>query len=278
MDVSHQRAGKRSLDVFVLRSGCSRRRWNIGGRRPTNRELSAADAKQEFALDVVWLTLGGATEAAHWLTGWGNMTRPIDLERIRRLAQRSLKRSMGRYKDAVSAKLDYLMVRWTAQMTAVELHVVWERFAEDRLVAALNHDSSFFLETHQVLGITRVPNGLARFAVRGGDKYFDFRSCADLIDRADRLVGKARDPFRKIPTDDRQYLDVLSAIRNRVVHASDAAIAAYRRALRGVYGIRAAPEPAEFLSALDYKKGSPARRRSRLHGLALVLERTIAAT
>jgi hypothetical protein len=185
---------------------------------------------------------------------------------------------MDRYEGAVTAKLDYLMVRWIAQMTAVELHVVWERFAEDRLAAALNHNPSHFLEANQVLGIARVPNGLARFAVRGGERYFDFRSCSDLIERADRLVGTAGDPFRRIPAGDRKYLDVLSAIRNRVVHASDAAIAGYHRALRDVYGIRAAPEPNEFLNALDKRKGSPARMRSRLHGLALVLERTIAAT
>jgi hypothetical protein len=206
------------------------------------------------------------------------MPRTIDLERIRRRADRSLNVAMQRYEDAVAGHLDYLVVRWIAQMTAVELHVVWERFAEDRLVASLNHDSSHFLEANEVLGIARVPNGLARFAVRGGERYFDFRSCADLIERADRLVGKASNPFRSIPAGDRRYVDVLSAIRNRVVHASDAAIAAYRRFLRTVYGIRAAPEPDEFLNAVEYRKGSPARRRRRLHGLAVVLKRTIAAT
>ena len=206
------------------------------------------------------------------------MPRTVDLNRIRHRALHSVQKTMARYENAGTAKLHYLLVRWIAQMSAVELHVIWERFAEDRLEAALNHDSSYFLETHQVLGITRVPNGLARFAVRGGDRYFDFRSCSDLIYRADKLAGKAGNPFRAIPKQDQHYLDVLSAIRNRVVHGSDAAVAAYRRELRGVYGITAAPEPNEFLHAIDNRKLSPARKRSRLHGLAAVLERTIATT
>ena len=36
---------------------------------------------------------------------------------------------MDRY-DSVADALDYLVVRWIAQMTAVEIHAVWERYVE----------------------------------------------------------------------------------------------------------------------------------------------------
>jgi hypothetical protein len=70
-------------------------------------------------------------------------------------------------------------------------------------------------------------------------------------------------------------LDALAAIRNCVVHGSDAAWAAYRRVLEGVYGISSAPEPDEFLNATDNRAVSPYRYHSRLEGLAEVLERAI---
>jgi hypothetical protein len=38
----------------------------------------------------------------------------------------------------------------------------------------------------------------------------------------------------------------LAAIRNRIVHQSDAALAVYKRSLRSVYGISIAPQPDDF--------------------------------
>ena len=98
-------------------------------------------------------------------------------------------------------------------MTAVEVHAVWERYAEQRLVAALNHSPAFFLNEHWIRGVTRIPSGLAAYAVRGGGRYFDFRSMSDLIDRSDRLLGRVANPFRAIHVNERDYLDALSSIR-----------------------------------------------------------------
>lgn len=65
----------------------------------------------------------------------------------------------------------------------------------------------------------------------------------------------------------RQYLDALASIRNVVVHRSDAADVAYRRALKKTYSVVAAPEPEEFLSALDLRTTGSLGRKKRMVGL-----------
>ena len=65
---------------------------------------------------------------------------------------------------------------------------------------------------------------------------------------------------------------------NRIVHQSDASIETYKRSLSKIYGISSAPEPDEFLNAIDYRKSSPEKYKSRLHGLAKVVGKTIQHT
>ncbi len=180
-----------------------------------------------------------------------------------------------RYENVRTLNLHYLYLRWTAKMTAVEIYAVWERYAEARLIAALNHSPHHFLSGHEVYGVRVIPAGLAAYLTRAGRPYFDFRSMEDLINKADRLVGKTINPFRKIPGAFRGYLDTLSAIRNFVAHKSKAAITQYRTHLRRTYSMKFIPEPDEFLNARDYRKSSPARYETRLHGLAKVVEYSI---
>ncbi|MBI2866725.1 MAG: hypothetical protein HYX97_00150 [Chloroflexi bacterium] len=199
------------------------------------------------------------------------MARKVDLAALRTRSADSVSKAQSRYDDAVAADLDYLLLRWIAQMTAVEVHAVWERYVENRLVAALNHNAAHFLHENDIKGVTRVTSGLAFYVVRGGGRFFDFRSSSELIDKADRVLGKPDNPFRTLSAHDRSYIDALAAIRNCIVHRSDAAGAAYRRALKSVYSVKSAPEPDEFLHAKDYRRTSPARYRSRLQGLTTIV-------
>ena len=170
------------------------------------------------------------------------------------------------------------MRRWAAQMTAVEIHGTWERYVEGRLVAALNHNPKHFIKEQTIAGVSGIPTGLARYIIRGGKRFFDFRSMGDLINKADHWLGNAANPFNSIDATDRSYIDCLSAIRNCAVHGSEASINAYKRNLRSVYGIKAAPGPEEFLHAKDFRAASPMRYDSRLSGLAFVVTKSIANT
>jgi hypothetical protein len=163
-------------------------------------------------------------------------------------------------------------------MTAVDAHETWERYVEARLVAAINHDPKHFLTEQNVKGVKHVSYGLARYIVRGGDRYFDFRSTSDLIQRTDKWLAPAQNMFRTIANSDRDYIDAFAAIRNFVVHGSDAAQLAYKRELRRVYNIHSAPQPDEFLYAQDNRVGSVERYKPRLFGLLTILSRTITNT
>lgn len=79
-------------------------------------------------------------------------------------------------------------------MSVVELHGIWERYAEARLVALLNHNSTHFVSEQNLTGIEHVSMGLASYIVRGGNRYFDFRSMGELIKRADRCAGQGLNP------------------------------------------------------------------------------------
>jgi hypothetical protein len=125
--------------------------------------------------------------------------------------------------------------------------------------------------------------------VRGGKQFFDFRSMSDLIKKADHLLGREENPFRAVDVVNRSYIDCIAAIRNHVVHRSETSLRTYKQNLNSVYGIKATPEPDEFLHAMDYRHDKPIRLpkdvqgeafqyRSRLSGLAVVVIRTIATT
>jgi hypothetical protein len=198
------------------------------------------------------------------------------LRRLKATTVAGIDESKKQIDDAIQAKLHYLLLRWMCQMTAVEVHQTWERYVEMRLIAALNHDPRHFLAAQNIKGVGRVSDGLATYSIRGGNRYFDFRSMGELIDKAQTWV--VVNMFRALPASDRNYIDALAAIRNCVVHRSDAAMQAYRRSLRQVYGIKSAPEPAEFLYAKDFRNTSPARYQIRLYGLMTVVRRSVLST
>lgn len=206
------------------------------------------------------------------------MPRTINLLALKERSQAAIRDVVDRHASQVEAGLHYSLLRWIAQMSAVEIHTVWERYAESRLIAALNHDATHFLRENSIVGVARVSSGLAAYVVRGGNRYFDFRSVDELVGRGNRLLGATNNPFRTIAPGDRAYLDALAAIRNCVVHQSHAAGVSYRKALRAVYAVAAAPEPNEFLNAVDRRAASPARHQPRLNGLGAVVIRAIHVT
>jgi hypothetical protein len=199
--------------------------------------------------------------------GRGEMPRTIDMVAKKSKFENDVNAAVDRFESADPGKR-YLK-RWIAQMTAVEIHSIWERYAEIRLVAALNHHPDHFLREHQIAGVKRISSGLASYIIRGGNRYFDFRSSDDLLGRSKRWFSDADNPFRNLTAVDRSYIDALSAIRNFIVHRSDAASEMYRQRLKKVYGVKSAPEPDEFLNSKDPRSASPARNKPRVLGLAV---------
>ena len=181
----------------------------------------------------------------------------------------------SRFDKFRKANVHYLLLRWTAQMSAIELHSVWERFAESRLIAALNHHPDAFIATNSIRGIKTIPVGLAEAVIVGPDKYFDFRNTSDLIKRAKQILSDQDNPFLLLKGTIALHLDTLSAIRNYIVHRSDYSWDRYRATLSSLYGITKAPKPDELLNALDDRKGSIAPRKPRLIGLITAVERAI---
>lgn len=179
------------------------------------------------------------------------MARTIDLDRLRRKSIQDLEHILIRVGHGETGQLHYTDMRWICAMSAVEAHSIWERYAENRLAAALNHDPRHFISEYNITGVTRVSTGLALFVIRGGGRYFDFRSMSDLLTQGNKWLGRNSNPFRTVGVDDRNYLDTLAAIRNMVVHASDSASNSYKRALQKVYGLRSVPSPGELLDSLD---------------------------
>lgn len=205
------------------------------------------------------------------------MAKKINLTALKTKSRDDINYAIQRYERADKKGLHYLLVWWIAQMTAVEIYTVWERYVEDRLVAALNHAPQHFLKAHNIVGVSRISSGFAAFIVRGG-RYLDFRSTNDLIGKADKWLGKTGNPFRQLSKEQRDYLDCLLAIRNCVTHGSAPSLKAYKRHLKEMYGISSAPVPDEFLNAKDYRTESPMRNKSRLHGLAKVVKTAIRKT
>lgn len=203
------------------------------------------------------------------------MSRKINIETLKSNSVKNLDSSITRLDTAIQKKYDYHLVRWMSAMTAVEMHGIWERYVEKRLVASLNHSATHFIAEQDIKGIKHISSGLALYIVRGGGKFFDFRSMSDLLKKADEWVGRDSNPFRGLPATHRDYIDTLSALRNCIVHGSDASVASYRRYLKKVYEIKSTPAPDEFLNAIDYRVRSPCRYQSRIKGLAKVLADSI---
>lgn len=209
------------------------------------------------------------------------MPKTISVKALKQDAVKDVDLALDRYDNVPKpAKGDdnaYWFKAWVAQMTVVELNAIRESYCEERLVAALNNFSQHFLTTNRAKGIRRIPAGLAGYIVRGGRSYLDFRSSGDLLKKSDDLLTKSKNPFDPLRKD-HKYIDLLSAVRNRVVHYSHASWVKYKQALREVYDIHSAPETQEFLQALDKRMVSRARRKSRLHGIAKKLIEAINKT
>ena len=203
------------------------------------------------------------------------MPRKIDVANLKTRSTALLAHVQTRIDKAIATNLDFYLIRWMCRMSAVEVHTIWERYVEKRLIAALNHDASHFVREEEIKGVKHVSSGLADYIVRGGGKFFDFRSMSQLIDKGNAWLGVNANPFCNLSKNDKQYIDALASIRNCIVHNSDAAQATYRRHLKSVYGITYAPGPDEFLFAKDNRQGSPFRYQPRLKGLAVVIDRAI---
>jgi hypothetical protein len=125
------------------------------------------------------------------------MAKKINVAALKKSSEDDINYAIRRYERAEEKQWHYLTVRWIAQMTAVEIHAVWERYVEHRVVAALNHTPRYFLEMHNITGVARISSGFATYIVRGGG-YFDFRSTAELLNKADKWLGQADNPFRRL--------------------------------------------------------------------------------
>jgi hypothetical protein len=203
------------------------------------------------------------------------MARKFDLTKLKHKSIAELEQAKAIIGKVENDKPEYLFARWVCKMVAVDVHESCERYVEDRLAAALNHAPVFFLQTHDVKGVTNISAGFAYYIVRSGGRFFDFKSVADLLGKGDDWLGHAKNPFRKLSASDRKYIDALAAIRNYTTHGSDAASKAYRRHLKELYGITYAPKPDEFLFTKDNRSSSLARYKPRIYGLIAAVESAI---
>ncbi|HZP75838.1 MAG TPA: hypothetical protein VFB45_06840 [Pseudolabrys sp.] len=201
------------------------------------------------------------------------MPRTIDVDKLKAGSIHALDAALNRLRNLgwIGSDEELTIYRWTAAMTAVEVHAIWERYAERRLVAALNHYPDYFIEQEEIKGVSRISSGLAFYVVRGGSRYFDFRSSSELLKKGDALLGQPDNPFRGITKHNRDYLDALAAIRNLVVHDSSAATASFKRLARSVYAVQYPGGAGEFLCAVEHRAGQPGRGKSRLSGLIAVV-------
>lgn len=165
-----------------------------------------------------------------------------------------------------------------AEIVAVHLYAGWQRYAEDRLVEALiNHPQQFLLQ-NRISNLKRIPRALAAVLVRGGERYFDFRSTEDLVRKGDRFVGQAANPFRRLPKSLQSELDCLGALRNRIVHYSESARKAYKKRTMEIYGLKRERYVEGFLTSIDRRSNSRARGKERITGLMEVVRQAVNAT
>jgi hypothetical protein len=206
------------------------------------------------------------------------MARKFDLKKQKHKAIQELLDARNIVARVEKETKEYLFARWICKMVAVDIHETWERYVEDRLAAALNHSPKYFLDSHDVRGVTNISSGFAYYIVRGGGRFFDFRNVSQLLSKGDEWLDRSGNPFRRLSTTDSKYIDALAAIRNYIAHGSDAARKAYRRHLNSLYGIKSAPSPGEFTLSLDYRPASLARYQPRIYGLIAAIENAINST
>lgn len=169
----------------------------------------------------------------------------------------------------------YYLLRWVSSMAIVELHSIWERYAENRLIYSLNNHPTVFIEKNGIKGISAIPKGLSCIIVRGSGKYFDFRSVDDLIKKGNNLL-EANNPFRSLKrTHERNYLDTISSIRNYVVHKSRSSQKTYKDSLKASFSVKSVPDPDEFLNAKDNRKNSPLKGKKRINVLISIVKSAV---
>lgn len=154
-----------------------------------------------------------------------------------------------------------------AERVVVEIFTVWERYVEDRLIAALKKHPRHFLVQNKAERLKRIPVGLCGFIVRGGRRYFDVPNLDGLVGLANALLSESKNPFRALKGK-YEYIDLLAAARNRIVHDSSFSWERYSKCVRAVYNIRKVPEPIEFLHAKNRRGQNPGRGKARLYGIA----------
>ena len=93
------------------------------------------------------------------------MPRKMDLPALRSKSAKEVNSAISIYE--ATARVSNFWRRWVARMTVVEIHATWERYVENRLVVALNHDPKHFLQQQNIAGVTRISPGFARYIVRG---------------------------------------------------------------------------------------------------------------
>lgn len=205
------------------------------------------------------------------------MARKTNISTLRSTAIRELDSLQRRFVEFEKALLDsqYNMLRWVSSMAVVELHSIWERYAENRLIYSLNNHPTQFIEKNGIKGISAIPKGLSCIIVRGSGKYFDFRSVDDLIKKGSNLL-EANNPFRNLKgTHERHYLDTISSIRNYVVHKSRSSHKSYKDSLKASFSIKSAPDPDEFLNAKDNRRSSPLKGKKRINVLISVVKSAV---
>lgn len=211
--------------------------------------------------------------------------RKIDIERSQITALNELEMAKFRlvsyaveiYNDKEPSEEEVERIAWMASMTVIEVHSIWERYAERRLLAALNRHPDYFIKENDIKGVKHVSQGLGDYIVRGGRSYFDFRNVDDLKKKARDLVGADYNPFKDLQGDLKKRLDALTAIRNRIAHGSASSIEQYGATLFDLYGLSNIGKPDKFLWAIDNKPG-PGKGKARIIGLIEAIQSAVEAT
>src|ERR1700722_5347990 len=115
------------------------------------------------------------------------MSCSVNLAALAKSSTQQIHHSLRMYRE-IRLSSDHYPNRWASQFAAVELHAIWERYAENRLIAALNHNPAHFLGRNRVKGVKRISLGLASYIVRAGRKFFDFKNSSELIGLGDRFL------------------------------------------------------------------------------------------